>query len=404
MSCHGGAMNASIFSMEKVKESVARITNAQVYVVTTGAGAAITDLLWQRAGASNFLIGTSFTYHPVEFDDFVGRAWDNTGFGRCSPTGAMALAQRAYLRSQKACMKSGKAGARVIGVGLSAAATTDRTLRGGTRCHAAVRTDRGIFLTQISWEQGCFTREGDGSLCDLIALNLVLFAADAPQLTIPDHLRLTSNHLWYGSSGAILKPSDVGVAHLPHPLAEPQLVTLDGQVQPTSHIDFSQAVIFPGSFNPFQYGHDAMARMGEQVTERSVICEITAQNADKAEQTPEQLSARASQFLGRWPVILRTGAGLFVDKAREYRGAHFIVGGDTALRIFDPRFYGSDVNRTLELFHEYGTRFYVFAREFGDRLITCEDLPVSYDFRHLFVPLPGRWDISSTAIREARVA
>lgn len=367
----------------------------KTYLACTGAGAGVANLIWLTPGASSTLAGFEFPYSQEAFNLFVGKDWAKTGNSYCGQEASIAMAQAAYLRCQETCFKRGDA---LIGIGLTAAAETSRTLRGGTRCFAAIRTDNGLFTVKITMEQGFLGREGDGAVCDLIAANCLLYAAGLPQVPFADDLHLESDRL----IDNILDPQPV------NPLS-PEAILFAGslglplmikgdKVEGVIGYDFPNSIVFPGSFNPFHFGHDAIARTMEETTGKKVIFEITASNADKAKLPYGELVNRSLQFFHRWPVILRQDAGLFVDKAVVYPGAGFIVGADTAKRILDESFYGGadGLNAALRIFTELGTKFYVIGR---DGMPSDDPL-----FRSgLFIPLPGRWPVSSSDIRNARL-
>jgi hypothetical protein len=92
---------------------------------------------------------------------------------------------------------------------------------------------------------------------------------------------------------------------------------------------------------------------------------------------------------------------LFIDKARRMPGSSFIIGADTALRMQDEKWYdggrGAVINMLTEL-ESLGCHFYVFGREVDGKWVNPEQ---SYPiiFGKMFIPLDGRWDISSSSLR-----
>src|SRR5207253_2225903 len=76
------------------------------------------------------------------------------------------------------------------------------------------------------------------------------------------------------------------------------------------------------------------SRQGEEeVAARRVV------NADKPPLSEAEVRRRVAQLLWKAPAWL-TRAPTFVEKARLFPGAVFVVGVDTAVRIVQPRFYG----------------------------------------------------------------
>lgn len=376
-------------------------------IACTGAGAGIANLIWQVPGASRLLVAYDYPYHRGVFNLLVGRDWAASGQSYCSPAAAAALAQASYLKVQQALFETGGPPMQsLIGVGLTAAAATARHLRGGTRFHAAVRTAAGTALVSATMDQETVGRVDGGAICDLTVLNLILQAAGLEQIATPDApcLEAAPSDCLDPVSGTWRpqpwQPDLTGLA------AAPVLIGLDGRATPAGDkLDRERHIIYPGSFNPVHFAHDANAAAIRQLTGKEPVFEISANNADKAAVDDGELARRASQMAGRWPVILARDLPRFVDKVRRYNGCSFLVGADTALRVLDPRFYpaGADgVRETLQTFAAHGAKFYVSPRLVDGQLVTCDRLPVADEFRGLFIPVSGRWDVSSTQLRSAR--
>jgi len=96
------------------------------------------------------------------------------------------------------------------------------------------------------------------------------------------------------------------------------------------------------------------------------------------------------------------GDPLYIEKARSFPGKAFVIGVDALLRMLDPK-WGVEVPELLREFYELGTSFYVVGREVEGEWRTLEDvltqIPSSY--QNLFTEVGGRWDVSSTALRNA---
>jgi hypothetical protein len=131
------------------------------------------------------------------------------------------------------------------------------------------------------------------------------------------------------------------------------------------------------------------------------VFELAAANADKPEASRASLAARALQLRGRWPVLLAERLPLFLDKARAYGGFSFVIGLDTAVRLFDPKYFGGEAGRDAAIaeFRDRGTRFYVCNR--GEDPALFQSVVEDPLVRDLFAPVPMLVHVSSTDIRDA---
>ena len=388
-----------MFNGSKVKEAVANLIAAgnNFYIASTGAGAGIADRIWQVPGASGILKGYAFPYAHGDFNLFVQKDWVATGNGYCSLEAAIALAQASYFRVQQICL--GEKNFRpIFGIGLAAAAPTDRILKGGTRFFVAVRSIDGLYTCEISMEQEKTTREEFGYVCDMAILNFMLAVSKIDQVLIKSE-NVISDHLAQFDDGFMIYPNKYSCAVS---LSENRLLNLSGEFSSLPN-NFSDTVIFPGSYDPLHFGHDAMARMVEDTTGKKVVFEITSQNADKGALGKFELSKRLNQFIGKWPVIINNNAPLFIDKANQYNGLHgFMLGYDTAVRILDPKYYGGvdGLSQMLFRLRELNISLYVLSRQGDEKVFSLKDLDVPFKFKDLFIPVHGQWNVSSTILRE----
>jgi len=94
--------------------------------------------------------------------------------------------------------------------------------------------------------------------------------------------------------------------------------------------------------------------------------EISAINADKPPLSIAEIKRRVEQFRKTGKNVIISNQPYFYKKAELFPGSAFIIGADTAARFVNPKYYGGDYNRMLEILLECkstGTTFLVGGRE-----------------------------------------
>jgi len=164
-------------------------------------------------------------------------------------------------------------------------------------------------------------------------------------------------------------------------------------------------VLLPGSFNPLHAGHQAMADIAAQKLGQPVEFELAAVNVDKQPLDAAELSARLKQFPQHGVHVTR--AARFVEKARLFPSAIFIVGADTIIRVADLRYYNNDVgaqNAAMEEIAALGCRFMVFGRVVNANFTELPMLPLPPRLAAICTGIGRkefRLDISSTSLRDS---
>ncbi|KAL7716283.1 Cytidyltransferase-like domain-containing protein [Entamoeba marina] len=172
----------------------------------------------------------------------------------------------------------------------------------------------------------------------------------------------------------------------------------------------SSPVIYSGTFNPFHIAHKKIL---EYVTmrypTRPIVVELSQRSEDKTPTSLTNTLIRASQVAGLYNVII-SNTSLYVDKAKYYENGIFVVGYDTAVRIFDKKYYKNSVvnmRNAFETIRKCNCKFIVVGRfdeksqQFCDFKSIKNTLPCQ-EYHHLFISLSQthfRYDFSSTQLR-----
>lgn len=175
----------------------------------------------------------------------------------------------------------------------------------------------------------------------------------------------------------------------------------DGLMSADASLD--APALLPGSFNPLHHGHELLATAAAEQLGRDVTFELSVVNVDKPPLEVDEVLRRIEQFRYRWQVAL-TRAPTFVEKARLFPGAAFVLGWDTAVRLFVPRYYGGEsaMRAALAEMRDLGCRFLVGGRALDGEFKTLADIAVPRGVTGMMEAIPEarfRADISSTQLR-----
>jgi nicotinic acid mononucleotide adenylyltransferase len=166
--------------------------------------------------------------------------------------------------------------------------------------------------------------------------------------------------------------------------------------------------LLSGAFNPLHYGHRQLVQVAADRLGQDVVFELPLVNADKGPLDLDDAHHRVTQF-SDWATVLLTRVPLFNQKAQFFPNSTFVIGADTAKRLWQPRFYHND---PLEMYAAFNTirgngcKFLVASRLDNDELLTLSDLDIPDGYQDLFTeisPDEFRIDISSSAIRAGQM-
>src|SRR6202795_1171791 len=355
--------------------------------ITGGGSGAVGELL-RVPGGSRLLIEAQIPYDAMALAAFLGFAPAQA----CSSDTAIAMAQSARARAARLV----PAGTDLVGLGATAALVSDRPRKGEHRFHIAFASSARIAHCTGVMAKGRRDRAAEE---DLVSRAIVLWLAHACGIAAPSPRSLldADEHFAETVVATVDTIDQLLAGELDRVTALP-----DGQMMLSAP---QPVVLLPGSFNPVHAGHVLLARVAEELRQQPLAFEISVTNVNKPPLAGETGRHRLAQFAWKSPVEL-TRAPTFVEKSRLVPGTTFVVGADTAERLFGPKYYGDDEGRmhlALEEIASSGSRFLVAVRvDAAGRVCALNDIPVPRRYADLFTEIPEhrfRFDTSSSEIR-----
>jgi nicotinamide mononucleotide (NMN) deamidase PncC len=336
-----------------------------VFYITGGGSLLLSELL-TTAGASATVLDAQVPYALGALAGILGRAPEQA----CSDVTARAMAMTAFQRARR--LGAGQP----FGLACTASLATTREKRGAQRAHVALQTEEMTYSAHLTFDGP--REEQERELLELLwhALSEVL-----------------------GLNLETLPPARPVVARTPAQQHWRQLIL--GEELAFSTRDHDGALLMPGAFNPLHHAHERMLEIAERKTGLSGAFELSIVNVDKPLLDYTEIDLRLKQFQAPvWVTRLPT----FIEKARHFPGAHFIIGVDTLVRIVDSDYYGSvDArDRALAELADLGARFVVFGRALTERFLSLSDVRLPHGFASLCVEVSQaefHETVSSTALR-----
>ena len=378
---------------EQVRAQVERLHATPLMAVVAVAGGGFQAIAWLLgvAGASRTVIEAIVPYSEGALRELLGHAPAKI----VSPETARRMAEAAYRQA----LKHGPTDRPVVGVGCTAAIRTDREKRGDHGCFVAAWSERGITTYEVTLSKGLRDRAAEEDIVSRLVLRALVEAGDMePGMHIPLDI-----------PNPLDKAEVIGRRHT-DPLeqllgGEIDAVTVrsDGAILAgVSHV----GGVLSGSFDPLHEGHEGLATVAARILDAEVVFELAVANVDKKPLEETAIRERLAQFNGVHTVVV-TKEPRFDGKAALLPGCTFVIGWDTAARLFVPRYYGDDEGVMLAAMSEVRDRrcaFLVAGRVVDGEFRSLDDLEVPEGFSDMLSAIPEsvfRQDLSSTELRQA---
>lgn len=372
----------------EIHDAIRRIHASPAKIVLVAAGGGIRSMTWllTTPGASQTILEALIPYSDRALADFLGERPRRT----VTIETAELMASRALERAKSLSDSQ----AALIGVACTAAIATDRPKRGKHRVHVSCKTEDSLVTYSLELVKGRRDRTEEDTATSLLVLRAITDAADvgppAPlPLAPPERVQVTGT----GDPITLLLAG----------AAESILIEADGSV----HIDGRpRGAVLSGSFAPLHIAHRELAATASETLRQPVAFEMSIANVDKPPLSAACARQRLAQFAGRYDAVL-TRAPTFSQKAEILPNTTFVIGYDTAKRLFDPRYYQHDermMTDALTQIRRRGGGFLVAGRLDDGIFRTLDDIQMPNELQGMFQALPeGRFrqDISSTELRAA---
>ena len=311
------------FTTDRVAEVNA--TPYMVFIALTGGGQSAIHEYMQYSGASKSIAGAYVPYNQHLLEEFIDRIPKKY----CSEQTAANMAVASYKKCKLAVTDEKYA----IGMGITCILATDGE-REGREHHIYIAAHTKEFSASNHIKLPLGLRRGTE---ELIVKELIFQWIYA--LSVTRELNF-----------------------------ECRAVRAHDLLQPKNNVSTKGIlVVYPGSFNPWHYGHERVYNIAEMQTGITPVLEITISNVDKGMIDYITLEDRLKTIPESIPYIVTEAPTFFQKMIYIYRsypdvkGIIFVVGTDTWNRIWLPLEIGTP-EKIHEAFSECNVKFIVFPR------------------------------------------
>ncbi|OVA08136.1 Cytidyltransferase-like domain [Macleaya cordata] len=344
-------------------------------------------------GASNTVLEAVVPYSRISMSQLLSKM--PTHFASQQTAEEMSLV--AYNRALKLC----RPGFPVVGVGFTGSLASIRPKHGDHRFFLSTRTSDRHWVSKVTLAKGLRTREQEDKVSSQLLLKAVadacgvsaLFVSELGESEVPDEYEMLFNE-------------DQELQQLINGEICMKVYPFSSETYTSSS---ERKIILPGSFNPLHDGHLKLLEVARSICGDGFPCfEISAINADKPPLTVSEIKDRVKQFENVGKTVIISNQPYFYKKAELFPGSAFVIGADTAARLINPKYYGGDYNKMLEILQRCkitGCTFLVGGRNVDGVFKVLEDFEIPDELKDMFISIPEerfRMDISSTEIRRSR--
>ncbi|XP_068642543.1 uncharacterized protein [Aristolochia californica] len=305
------------------------------------------------------------------------------------------MALLAYNRA----LKLASPGSPVLGLGFTGSLASSQPKRGDHRFYLSTRTSNRLWVSNVSLSKGLRTREQEDRISSHILLEAMAgackvsatYVSELTESEVPDeHERL------FDEDEELQELIDGKICMKVYPFSSEAYSS-----------NSERKIILSGSFNPLHDGHIKLLEVASSMCHDGLPCfEISAINADKPPLTIAQIKDRVKQFERIGMTVIVSTQPFFYKKAELFPGSAFVIGSDTAARLINPKYYGGDRTKMMEILvncKRTGCTFLVGGRNVDGVFKVLEDFDIPEELRDMFISIPQdrfRMDISSTEIRK----